>query len=732
MRIKDLIGDDNFDELKPLRRRLTLIRWIFFCLFVTCIVRLYYVQIVQHDFWTNELRKMNTVKSSSLIKRGTILDRNGNNLAISTFVKSLYGIPPELSERVDEVSEKLSVILDMDIDKIKKKISPRNKTKFVWIKRALSSEEVEKIKKAKITGIAFKNEFIRVYPKGNLAAHLIGSVGLDKEGFIDNKGLCGIELSYNDVIKGGEVKEKLQKAYTGKEYKKDISTNQKNFGRNIHLTIDEVIQHILEQEAAAAYEEWNPDYAVIIVMDPKTGEILGLTNRPTYNNTKILPGDQAKMRNRAITDLYEPGSIFKIITFAAGFDYDAIKIDENFKCEGTISFVNGKYKMRCHGVVHGNQTAKEVFANSCNVCSIKIAQKIGAKKFSEFIEKMRFRESTSILPNISEPRGLLNKLKRWSTLSLPSLSIGQEIGITALQILRAGCSVLNAGILMKPMIIKSIVTPNGNMKNFLPEVEDRVMKADTAEKLVELMESVVTTGTGHGAGIKGYKIIGKTGTGQIANHKTGGYSEGIWSTSFMGFINEPDYKVGILVVLKNPKPKPGQTRDVSGGMVAAPVFKKVAKRILMYKQILPTNMRVNTVVRISDKKMDYRVPNLIGKSFTDISENFTKEINIVARGTGGLVVKQFPPPQKLMNKNEDLIIFLGNSNDLEANRLLKSEPFMRHFIGKSMRESVEMLNGLENKIYFEGSGNVSEQFPGAGTPLEKDVLIRLKFSSLKR
>jgi membrane peptidoglycan carboxypeptidase len=274
-------------------------------------------------------------------------------------------------------------------------------------------------------------------------------------------------------------------------------------------------------------------------------------------------------------------------------------------------------------------------------------------------------------------------------------------------------------------------TTHGKIKQNFPVIKGRIMDAKSAEYIQKLLRQVVVTGSGREANIPGYNVSGKTGTGQIANPK-GGYFEGRWTTSFLGFINEADYQLGILVTLKNPKPKPGQTKDVSGGMVAAPVFRRIVERILMFKQILPINMRSHTVVRISERQQDYRVPDVSGMTLEDVEAKLSGEVDIMARGNGPLVVKQFPPAQRLMSRRDKLLVFLGNGDDLAVNRMFRKEPFMRHFIGKSMREAVEMLQGFDQSVYFEGSGFVVEQSPGAGTPLQKESQISLKFSPLKR
>lgn len=722
MTFEPLVSPVRQDPGKPVRRRLILVRWLLFLSFLICITRLYQLQVVESEEWKRRAEEGRNPYTMEMHKRGSIFDRNGNELGISVERRSLYAIPPELQGKQEEVARILAPILAMESDSIESLLNRRSS--FVWLKRALEPQVVDQIRDLNLAGLKFRTEFRRVYPKGNLAAHLIGAVGLDDKGLLDNKGLGGLEWAYNKRMAGMEEKVRRRRG-RGSSY--DPGPEESIGGDSLQLTIDEVVQHVIEQEVDAAWEEWHPDWAAAIVMDPLSGEILGMTNRPTFDNSRVGESDEDHRRNRAAFDLYEPGSTFKIFTFASAVEGGEVKVSDSFTCGGSFNMMNGKFKIRCHGIVHGPQTLTEVFANSCNVCSAQIAQRNGPRPFSSFLQGLGLRKPTDILPGMAEPRALLRPVSRWSLLSLPSISIGQEVALTPLKLLTVACSVLNSGIVMKPLLIKSIITATGGRLENLPEMEARVMKPSTAAEIRNMMRQVITTGTGRTADIRGYNVIGKTGTGQIAQ-PAGGYFVDRWSCSFIGFVNEPSCKLGVLVVLKNPRPKPGQTKDVSGGMVAGPVFKRIAERILMYRQVLPTRMQVNTLVRISRRRNDYRVPSLTGMTWTDMQDRYSQEIQLQARGNGPLVVKQYPPPQRMMSRSQPLLVFLGTEEDLVANRMIRNEPFMRHLVGKTLREALEMLQGFDIPLFCEGSGFVTEQEPGAGTPISRDMVIRLKLA----
>lgn len=726
MKVRSLVFDDAPDILKPARRRAALIHGMVAILFLVVAGRLYQVQVVQGAFWKRLSREEHSIRVSITTKRATIFDRGMNKLALSAETLSLYAIPPELGERAEEIARALAPVVEMSAEVLLERFRrPRN---FVWIKRDAPPQVVEFVRGLKTSGLRFKTEFRRVYPRGNLAAQLIGGVGNDDRDLLDNKGLEGVEWAFDDTLAGEEIRERILRDPANTEYKGEPV--DRRGGRAVTLTIDEIIQHIVEQEIDAAHREWNPEFTIALVMNPETGELLALGTRPTYDNARVGDFPPAARRNRAVFDLYEPGSVFKIFTFAAAIDAGAVGLADRFHCPGSIT-IHDRFRIGCHGVTHGDQQTPVVFANSCNVCSVHTAQKLGARQFSAALDRFAFRERVDLLPRVDEPRGLLAPDRRWSALSLPSISIGQEVALTAPHLLRAACSVLNDGIMMKAMLVREVETAAGNRQVFFPEAAGRVFSPATAAHMKRLMRQVVVSGTGRAADIPGYHVMGKTGSAQIASPR-GGYLEGKWTTSFLGFVEEPGFKVAILVSLKDPSKKGVTLKEISGGRIAAPVFRRIAERILMYRQILPTNMRVNTVVRISDRRTDWRVPDLVGRPLADAERLLSGEVELSLRGDGPLVVKQFPPQQRLMSRRDPLLLFLGGADDLEANRASRVEPFMRHFIGKSLRESLEMLQGLRQPVYIEGSGFVVEQEPGAGTPLSDDTRIRLKLAAMKR
>ncbi|OQA77645.1 MAG: Stage V sporulation protein D [bacterium ADurb.Bin243] len=716
----------DFVEVKRTHKSRLIFVGVMSCFMVTMVIlRLYVVQVKEHAKWKALGQK--TVKYSVSKKRGTIFDRNLSKLAISSPVKSCYICPEEVLTNSEGVAMELSKRLGINKEKVLQ--SSLRKSKFVWIKRAVADETAEEIQKLNLPGVYFKNEFKRIYPYGGLASNLLGCVGQDGGGILDNKGLEGIEAIYNNYLKGvtGVIKKQFDsKAIAGA---KSWDIDSRYFGGvSIHLTIDDIIQSIIEKELDQIYKFYKPKSTFIIVQNPLTGELLGIATRPGYDANNLKGTTAENRKNRALLDVYEPGSTFKIFTFAAALEAGAISESELFNCGGMIKIFGDQFVIKCHDL-HGKQTYAEAFANSCNPVTIQIAMKLGRDKFYEFIKKAGFGSPTNILPNAGESGGILREPRRWSALSLPSMSMGQEIGVNGVQLISAASAVLNDGVMMKPLLVTALEDSNSKtIRKFEIEPFVKLFSRETAEKMKKSLKKVVTTGTGKRSAVEGYEILGKTGTSQ----KSGGraYEAGKYFSSYLGFINEPHFKLSILVVINEPQ-LPAGAKDVHGGTVAAPAFKNVAEKILMYYNILPEEKKIETFVSANDLQKSVKIPDIVGLTASEAKVKYEDKIKIQFLGNGPLVVKQFPKPFKFLPYDESVIAYLGNNEDLNTNQKNEKNFFMPMLIGKSMKESLEILKNYNLSYEFSGSGFVAEQKPMPGELLSDNNTIKLNFSMNK-
>ncbi|MFH1655116.1 MAG: penicillin-binding transpeptidase domain-containing protein [Candidatus Omnitrophota bacterium] len=496
-------------------------------------------------------------------QRGIIYDRNLRPLAMNLPVQSLYAIPSAVENKV-EVASRLASITGTSRNFYLSRLN--RKKAFIWLERKLSNAEYEKIQSYNIEGLDFRREAKRYYPNTELASHVIGFAGLD------NVGLEGIELHYDKYLKG-----KSGWSMIVRDAKQQDLMLEKEFvppqdGYDLVLTIDETIQFIAERELEAAYKKHNAKGASIIVMDPQTGEILAMANRPTFDANNFNMAEADSRRNRAISDFYEPGSVFKIVTASAALEEDKVTEEDEFFCE------NGEYRVANHILhdyrPHGTLTFKEVIMKSSNIGVTKVAQILGPEIVYRYIKLFGFGSLTEIdLPG--EVEGWAKPPRQWSKTSIGAIPIGQEVCVTVLQLVTAISSIANNGIQMRPFIIKKIQDKRGELiKEFSSREMKRVISEETALRMKEILTSVVESGSGIRAKIPGYKACGKTGTAQKV--EGGRYSHSKFRASFIGFVPKENSRVAIAVFFDEPHPA------YLGGTVAAPVFKKVAQDVLKY------------------------------------------------------------------------------------------------------------------------------------------------------
>lgn len=534
--------------------------------FFYSILFLLYIQIFRSDYLAKLAQRQHEHSITIDPRRGTIYDRNMRSLASNVTVYSAFANARSINKHHDTnlVIDKVAPILGVEKKFIRDRLA-KNKY-FVWLGRKLPQEKYEAIKALKIPGIGFVKETKRSYPNKELAAHVIGFAG------IDNNGLDGLERDLDKYLKGKPGQSIILRDAHQRELLLERNYIPPTDGFDVILTLDETIQFIAERALDRMYKKYNAKGATIIVMDPNTGEILAFANRPTYNLEK--PGDSpaAYRTNRAMVFTYEPGSVFKIVTAAAGLQEKVVQETDIIFCE------NGAYRVANH-ILHdhepeGHLTFRQVIEKSSNIGTVKIAQRLGPQRVYNYAHKFRFGIRTGI-DLAGEVRGNLKAVKNWSKVSISAIPIGQEVTVTPMQLLGAISAIANNGVYMKPYVIKKIVDSNGEViLEKKPEEVEKIMSNELAVQLRSMLQGVVDKGTAKKAQIKGVTVGGKTGTAQkVVN---GRYSHSHFDATFIGFAPVDKPRLAAVVVYDEPHPV------YYGGLVAAPVFAEVIENSLKY------------------------------------------------------------------------------------------------------------------------------------------------------
>ena len=544
---------------------------LFVCLII---IKLFYLQIIKHSSTGNYVNKIVNIKSIQKPRRGFIFDRNGNLLAssIRKYIVFLDGkmIKNKDIEKVRNFLKEYNIeINDNHIEKIKK-----GKSSYIPIAKGIDETIVLDIQKHLIDGIGFEQQYIRQYPEGRLASHIIGKT--DFEGI----GTAGIEGYCNGILSGEEIVYKKYTIGNKKIFAEEIQDDENINGKDICLTIDRRVQFILEQELKEALKKTKSSKAVGIIENPNNGEILAMASVPDFDpNGKIKSNEELK--NNAVSLVIEPGSTFKIVVLSACLEEKKLKPTDKINCE------NGKFKV-ADGYIRDHEKQKIISVAraievSSNIGSAKMAMVLESKLFYEYIKKFGFNSKSGIDLN-GEEKGLLKEVKNWSGRSLHTISFGQEISTTPLQIINAFCAIANGGTLLKPKIIKSIDNED------LPEksIVRTVISEETASKVRKILKGVIDNGTGKSAKVDGYSVAGKTGTAQKRDPKTGKYSTEHYYASFCGMIPADKPEIVILVALDEP------SGSYYAASVVAPVFNKIAQRALDYLKIPMDEPVVNT------------------------------------------------------------------------------------------------------------------------------------------
>ena len=528
------------------------------------LIRLIYLQVLKHNFYVKIANEQHAVSVELEPKRGAIFDRSMRVLAININCDSIFANARLIKDK-DDAAKKLAPILGIDEGAILEKLS-KDKA-FVWIKRRVTPEISSAVKALKITGIDFVKESKRVYPNKNLACHIIGTAN------IDNVGLEGLELVYNKYLKGESgwlVSTRDAKRKTLESYQFEYIPPKNGF--DLVLTIDEVIQNIAERELAKSCQKFNAKAGCIVVMDPLNGDILALANYPAFDLNDPSHRVQESIRNRAVNDFYEPGSVFKVVTASALLEEKAITPNDVIYCENGKWNIGSRYLNDVHP--YGNLKFSEVIEKSSNIGTVKSASRLGPEKMYKYMKLFGIYETTGIdLPG--EVTGINRPVEKWSKVSMYAIPMGQEVTVTAMQLARIISVIADNGCITKPRIVKEIVDDKGEtIKAFPPKILRRVISPMTAWKVRQILKGVVERGTGKKARIEDCIAGGKTGTGQKVVNGT--YSHDKFIGSFIGFAPADHPKLAIAVSIDEPHPV------YYGGDVAAPVFKVVADEAIKY------------------------------------------------------------------------------------------------------------------------------------------------------
>ena len=529
---------------KPISIKVWRIRFVHICLNLVSIVlilRLFQIQVLGHEKYSRMAREQHLGYYTKKARRGEILDRNRKPLALNEPCYDL-GFDKRQVIEYSTTSKKLSAILNADPGELHKQI--RNNSQFGFIQRKLEPAQAEEIRQEKLPGVVLIESSKRHYPLNEKLAQEIGFVG------IDGNGLSGLEYQLDDYLRGEDGESILQKDATGRNIMTVTAREQTN-GHMVILTIDHVIQTIIEEELAAALDKFQAEAGSVVVVNPQNGEILAMASLPGFDANKAEEFGPEAWRIRCVTDVFEPGSTFKIATLLGAIEKGSIKLDQVFDCE------QGKFKLYGETITdhekYGNLTFREIIVNSSNIGTAKVALKIGKNTLFDAARRLGFGNATGIdLPG--EVNGLYKKPTQWSRFSVAGISYGYEVAVTPIQMTMAYAAVANDGLLLKPYLVKEIISPEGKtVEKGKTHVVRQVMQPETAQTMRPVLESVVEHGTGKLAKIPGRNIAGKTGTAKKLLAGKHGYSDSKYVASFAGFYPVENARFLIHVVLDEPK-----------------------------------------------------------------------------------------------------------------------------------------------------------------------------------
>ncbi len=698
-------------------------------LFLALSGRLLYISIFRskdykamaEEQWTNEIQID--------ARRGRILDRNNRELAVTANVFRVDLDLITLRKYIDkkdtdniEIAKLLAEALEMDEEKVLSRIeltypsgNPANSATLI---RRIEKEKADKVKELDINGVIVSEDTKRYYPNGDFLSHTLGTTNADGEG------LSGLELYYNEELMGipGVRVSEVSGNSTSNPYSETSFTPPVD-GKDMTLTIDENIQYFVEKVAEDALNKHNADSVSIAVMNPNNGEILGMVNKPGFNPNNPYEGSEAfkgkdesaklqnMWRNTIVSDAFEPGSIFKIITSIAAIEENIAGKDEVYYCDGSLN-VAGKnikcWKPGGHGVQNFNQTLE----NSCNVAFMEMGAKLGAEKLNEYIKLFGFGTQSGIdLPG--EATGIVKNVEDISAVDLATISFGQTNTMNGIQFMTALNAVANGGDLIQPHIMKELSHKDDNGTKiidevFVPKIQENIVDEKSTMRVKEALESTVSNGSSKDAGIEGIKVAGKTGTAEKVDPETGTYGAG-YIASFAGFAPYDNPQVSLIVIIDNPK-----NGEHFGGIVAAPFAGELFNNIFNY-------------ISLNEGQLDAKdesviIPDLRGDKVTSAEKTLNElGINCVIEGDGTFVTSVTPIPGYKVKKGDSITLYAGSRFDRNEKEIVVPD-----FRKLNKEESEEILKSLGLKGEFEGEGEIKEQSISAGEIIKSGDKIKFK------
>lgn len=693
----------------------------FLCLWVTAICgRLVYLQVIRYRDYVQKASRQQQRTVDVSPRRGIIYDRNGQELAMSVLVDSVFAVPNEIPDQ-QMAANLLSRVLGYEPNELLARI--RSQKNFVWLARKVDAETATRIQGLNLKGVYLQKETKRFYPKRELAAQVLGYVGTDDEG------LAGVEREFDEDLRG--TPGKMIVSIDARGSRLGRVERQPDPGANVVLTIDEKIQYIVEKELERAMEDTQAKAGTVIVQNPRTGEILALANRPTFNPNLQREITPAALKNRAVSDVYEPGSTFKIVTISAALEEKLTNPDEPIDCQMGSIVVNGM-RIRDHEPL-GVIPVSMVLAKSSDVGSIKLGLRLGNERFDSYIRKYGFGAQTGIeLPG--ESRGLHKPVSRWSKVSIGAISMGQEIGVSAVQLVSMVSTIANDGIYTPPRIVAGMTPPSNNYQQvvYRPAEQHRVVSPMTAAQMRKMLEGVVLFGTGRKAILDGYTSAGKTGTAQKVDPRTHGYSKTDYIGSFAGFAPVNNPAVTIVVIIDSAK---GLHQ---GGQVAAPVFTRIAQQVLAYlnvphdAEIKNDPRRALMLAKVKDEDLSEGSPDHPGEpvlpeetSATVQPANFRTSTPVQPVAAPTMVAQNTAASTQVATPLNDPNPAPARGTvvvDVEGGQVVPS------LIGKPMRVAIESAQQAGFELTIVGSGVAKEQSPPPGTRLPAGSKIAVRFS----
>lgn len=625
--------------------RIRFVLLVVFFLFITIILRVFYIQIFKYEKLNSLAESLWSRELPITADRGRILDRKGRELATNITTTSLVVIPNQIKNKED-TARKISEILNSDYNDMLKHVSKKTSIERIHPEgRQLDYETSEKIEKLNIDGVYLVKESKRYYPYNNLLSHSLGYVG------IDNQGLSGLELYYDKYLTGSNGAIKYFSDGKGNRLELSEVYESPTSGIDIELTIDLDLQLAAERELDNVVSMYNPDNAMILAMDPNTGEILAMASRPDFNSNEYKKYSiETINRNLPIWMTYEPGSTFKITTLSAALNENKINLFNDRYYDGGVINVDGA-RIKCWKAGgHGDESFLEVVENSCNPGFVVMGQKLGKETLMKYVNDFGFGDKTGIDLN-GESKGIMFDINKMGPVELATTSFGQGISVTPIQQIRAVSAAVNGGTLYKPYIVSSMLEPETNnviVKNE-PKKVRQVISSETSKLVRYTLESVVANGTGHNAYIENYRVGGKTGTAQKVNN--GAYMVGNYIVSFMGFMPADNPKIVVYVAVDNPK---GIVQY--GGTVSAPIAKNFLTSAIDILEIEKDNTGMKKEYTWIDTKY-VELPNVVGLS-KDEARKILKGFNIKYSGSGEIVLYQTPSAKQFVKENSNVILML--------------------------------------------------------------------------